>query len=369
MGLWLISGRGSLTVSFGTGNLALNKPVRQSSDYPNSDYIAQKAVDGNTDGSDFSHTEAKANQWWMVDLGGQYEVTNIELYNRKDRKYNLQKIYILTSNEATAPPDPNPTFEKWTVRYYHHPPYGDMGNIILEEGVFVRHVAVFSSHDEGVTLVEAKVYAYRNLAYKCRASQSTTYGNLVAKKAVDGVLYGKLESSHTNGDKSWWKVDLGKNRSVAQVVLYSGTGEASNLALNKPAKQSSNYSNSDYFAQKAVDGNTDGSDFSRTEAKANQWWMVDLGKQYEITKVELNSGKSGRPHRQQVYILTSIEATPPDPYAISDKWPSRCAYSSPFGGTSYIKLEKGVFARHVAALSYNDEGVTLAEFKVYGYSK
>ncbi|XP_067942849.1 fucolectin-6-like [Watersipora subatra] len=142
------------------GNLALNKPAKQSSNYADSDYLAQKAVDGNTDGFDFSRTELKANQWWMVDLGEQYEVTNIELYNRNENRSRLQKVYILTSNYS-SPSNPYLNSGEWTVRYYHHPPYGAIGNIILEEGVFVRHVAVLSSHDEGVTLAEVKVYVYR----------------------------------------------------------------------------------------------------------------------------------------------------------------------------------------------------------------
>ncbi|XP_067942832.1 uncharacterized protein [Watersipora subatra] len=142
------------------GNLALGKPAIQSSDYSQSDHPAQKAVDGNTNGSEFSHTEIKGNQWWMVNLGEQYEITNIELYNRNENRDRLQKVYILTSNEF-KPPSPDLDSDKWSIRYYHHPPYGAIGNIILEEGVFVTHVAVFSSHDKGVSLAEVKVYSYQ----------------------------------------------------------------------------------------------------------------------------------------------------------------------------------------------------------------
>ena len=72
------------------GNLALRKKATQSSDYNDdpSVYPAINAVNGKLD--DFTHTKSDTeNQWWMVDLESAYNVTTVELYNRKttDGKY------------------------------------------------------------------------------------------------------------------------------------------------------------------------------------------------------------------------------------------------------------------------------------------
>ena len=60
-----------------TGNLALSKKTKQSSN-PNT-YSSDTVVNGNLD--DHFQTEEKANQWLVVDLERDYNVTTIELYN------------------------------------------------------------------------------------------------------------------------------------------------------------------------------------------------------------------------------------------------------------------------------------------------
>ena len=62
-------------------NIARNKDTKQSSDY-GKDYKSGNAVNGNL--NDFTHTKDEINQWWMVDLGSIYDVTHIQLYNRRD---------------------------------------------------------------------------------------------------------------------------------------------------------------------------------------------------------------------------------------------------------------------------------------------
>ena len=65
-----------------TGNLALNKKTKQSSYYDGSNpnvYSTENVVNG--DLYDHFQTEEKVNQWFMVDLEIEYNVTTIELYN------------------------------------------------------------------------------------------------------------------------------------------------------------------------------------------------------------------------------------------------------------------------------------------------
>ena len=73
-----------------------------------------------------------------------------------------------------------------------------------------------------------------------------------------------------------------------------GTGEprtGSNVALNKPATQSSTYDPNCSAAAKAVDGNTDGNYGSCSLATGNQddspWWQVDLQSIYQVSYIDL----------------------------------------------------------------------------------
>ena len=44
-------------------------------------------------------------------------------------------------------------------RYYHQDPYGSVGNILLEQGVPARYVAVFCAHNKGLALAEVRIYS------------------------------------------------------------------------------------------------------------------------------------------------------------------------------------------------------------------
>ena len=68
--------------------LSQDKPVSQSSDYPGIDGKAKKAVDGDTrqnwESGSCMHTsyDKKPEAWWLVDLGAQYRIGNITIWNR-----------------------------------------------------------------------------------------------------------------------------------------------------------------------------------------------------------------------------------------------------------------------------------------------
>ncbi|HQT66031.1 MAG TPA: discoidin domain-containing protein, partial [Acetobacteraceae bacterium] len=71
-------------------NLALNRPATQSSTSPWSrsptpEQDAAGAVDGHPVGMAKFHTNIEANPWWRVDLGGQFSITEVKIYNRLDQ--------------------------------------------------------------------------------------------------------------------------------------------------------------------------------------------------------------------------------------------------------------------------------------------
>ena len=66
-----------------------------------------------------------------------------------------------------------------------------------------------------------------------------------------------------------------------------------NVALGKPAKQSSVYGRGN--ASRAVDGNENsswvGRSITHTGKDKNAWWQVDLGKGYQIDKIVITNRK------------------------------------------------------------------------------
>lgn len=73
--------------------------------------------------------------------------------------------------------------------------------------------------------------------------------------------------------------------------FFADTNVNGELAVGKPAKQSTTLEE-DHHAGLAVDSNYDGDggasqQFSQTEMKAHQWWMVDLGAIWNICGVSM----------------------------------------------------------------------------------
>lgn len=87
-------------------NVARRKPAKQISRY--SSGYASRAVDGNEKSNwsarTMSHTGNETNPWWEVDLGAQYDIRKIEIWNRTDPGYGkrLDKLTITISDKSGA---------------------------------------------------------------------------------------------------------------------------------------------------------------------------------------------------------------------------------------------------------------------------
>jgi len=83
-------------------NIALSGTASQSSTYGNG--VASLAIDGNTNGSspwvaDLQHTTNEDNPWWEVDLGGEYSIDKITVFNRSDGlQSRLNNFYLFVSD-------------------------------------------------------------------------------------------------------------------------------------------------------------------------------------------------------------------------------------------------------------------------------
>jgi hypothetical protein len=82
-------------------NVALNKATKQSSQGWGGE--PKRAVDGNTSGNyghkSVTHTQAKKESWWQVDLAGVYDIETINVYNRTDCcGERLSNFYVMVSD-------------------------------------------------------------------------------------------------------------------------------------------------------------------------------------------------------------------------------------------------------------------------------
>ena len=102
---------------------------------------------------------------------------------------------------------------------------------------------------------------------------------------------------------------------LAEVEIWGkkeSSGNPENLALRKPAIQSSTANNGESVASLAVDGNTSGkysdSSISHTNQERNPWWEVDLGEICKIQNIKIFNRADGVENRlKEIKITISNE--------------------------------------------------------------
>ncbi|MBU2950956.1 discoidin domain-containing protein [Tamlana agarivorans] len=98
-----------------------------------------------------------------------------------------------------------------------------------------------------------------------------------------------IETGDVIGQIVQVQIDGTNPLSLAEVEVYAGVYEVSNLALNGTASQSTTAYTGE--ASRAIDGNTTGGwnagSVTHTEAISNSWWMVNLNGNYTIEEVTI----------------------------------------------------------------------------------
>ena len=205
--------------------MATGMVATASSSY-NQNTLAFKSVDGNI--NSIHHSKCNEMPWWRVDLGVMSFVQDVKITNRVDCcGGRLKHATVELLDEDLNPVD---------SRYIE----GSVGNgkvvqkVFNEETSEARYVQVSFNRNDCLHMAEVNVYGY----------------HLMAKPTS------------------------------------SPTPVPMNLALGKPATQSSTYNNkpSD-FASMAVDGNYNS--FTHTECNKGyrQWWRVDLEDVFTISSI------------------------------------------------------------------------------------
>jgi len=227
-------------------NIALGRPAKQSSYYSQPARLeeSQGAVDGKKDGRFGFHTQFEPNPWWQVDLGSVIPLTEIRIFNRLDCcSDRARTIQVLLSNDEN----------NWTR-------------------VFANNGSTFGGNDGKPLVVPLSGYSARFV----RLQLTETY-----YLHLDEVeIYQRV----------WWEEDSTAGRGTSPTQPSTRVPASVNLAINRPAQQSSFYNPSNpKDPQYAIDGNSD--TFSSTDLENQPWWEVDLGAIYKLTEARIYNRK------------------------------------------------------------------------------
>ncbi|HBL77296.1 MAG: hypothetical protein A2W90_22000 [Bacteroidetes bacterium GWF2_42_66] len=107
-------------------NVALNKTATQSSTAYSA--VASRGVDGNTSGlwanNSVTHTNSDMNAWWQVDLGEDYQISSIQVWNRTDAccMARMDNFYVFLADAFTSY-DLTTTINQSGMWYVHQTTY------------------------------------------------------------------------------------------------------------------------------------------------------------------------------------------------------------------------------------------------------
>nr|URS64324.1 endo-alpha1,3-fucoidanase [synthetic construct] len=298
----------TVTVTGGTGgttNLALNGTATQSTTLAGA--VASRANDGDTNGNFGGNSVSAAegpNAWWEVDLGDNYEIDDINVFNRTNNCCSSRlsdfTVSVINSGGTT-------TFTQ-TITTAPNP------SVTLDAGgVTGQVVRIQSNLTTTLNLAEVEVYGSES----SKLDQTITF-NLPAKQLGDADFDPATASSgynisYTSSNTNVATIVNGNIRIVGVgtseitasqagnvvynpapsvtrtlVVTDGNTGGTTNLALNGTATQSTTLGGAE--ASRAIDGDTNGN-FSGGSISAaegpNAWWEVDLGGNYNIDDINV----------------------------------------------------------------------------------
>ncbi len=150
--------------------------------------------------------------------------------------------------------------------------------------------SVNAAFSESITGLTVNDFTVNNATISGLSGSGQSY-SFTVNPTSDGTVSVRLPANRT--------IDAAGNGNLISnnlVVTYSantgGCNNPTNLALNQPATQSSNYNGGGATADLAVDGNTSGNWWSQfsvssTGWQSNPWWEVDLGGVKDITDINV----------------------------------------------------------------------------------
>jgi hypothetical protein len=295
-------------------NLALNKPATQSSlsQWSTGPNDAQGAVDGRKDGRWGFHTDSQQNPWWQVDLLAPSSVSEIRVFNRLDVPERADNLQVMVST----------TGADWRMVY--------------------ANSARFGGSDGRPLVVRLN-------------GQTARYVRL----QLPANTYFHLDEVEIFGSPSAGQV----SQVAAPISVATTLTGATNLALNKPATQSSlsSWSTGPNDAQGAVDGRKDGRWGFHTNAEPNPWWQVDLLAPSAISEIRLFNRMDIPERANNLQIMVSTTGS---------DWRTIYAHNgAPFGGADgrpLVARVDGTVARYVRLQVPSNTYFHLDEVEILG---
>lgn len=225
--------RSKVTVNRVQGsNLALNGTATQSSTAYNGP--AHLAIDGNTDGNygnaSVTHTgHDDPVKWWQVDLGANYVIDEISIYNRTGSTDYSSRLSDITVEIINAAED--------TVFSQFYPGYPNPSLTIPIEDLVGRYVRIWKTSPKGMTLAEVEVYGFVS-----KSEQSITFPELPEKNvgAADfdpgASASSGLDITYTSSDTQVATIVNGKIHIVDAGVTTITAAQAGNDAYYPAAE-------------------------------------------------------------------------------------------------------------------------------------
>ena len=371
-------------------NVALNKQATQSSTISAGGITgtASKAVDGNTAGAFFTNppsissvsaTNYGYQEWWEVDLGANYDITQLKIWNRTDGNDNTSDFHILISNTPFTNSDLNTAINQSNYHFY------DQGTVnspsTYNANTSGRYVRLQRDGQGYMILAEVEVYGCLIGGNICDTHGGDSDNDGICDDQdcqPNDSFYPNVPGTPCDDNNPNTQNDVVTNDgcSCAGTPIGNGCTSTTNLALNQPANQSSTITVAGITgsASKAVDGNTAGAFFtnppsassvSATNYDYQAWWEIDLGADYNIEQLKIWNRTDGQNRTADFHIIISST-----PFISGD-------LNTALTQASYSYYEQGVLGtpsiysantvgRYVR-LQRNGQGhMILAEVEIYG---
>lgn len=391
----------TVAASFAQVNLALGKTPIAGYTPGDANEVPSKMTDGNTGTAWTTYNNQEASvEWFYVDLGAVYQLNQIELVWGEvySTDYILQVRHAAPANSSEAADD-----SKWytiaevtdaaasatkstavnvSARYVRF-------HSLTKSGTFLR-LYEFRVFGTGTTSSDNTAPVINTAAFNSLSGDKKTVKiDVTVTEAVTAAanIYWTVvdknsavhEATYSAGVLSVTNMPTGKNQSVTiyamdeaanisagkVVTIGDYVNPDENLALNKTRYACINY-NVDEGMAKANDGSE--STYMTTYTygtKTNEWWYVDLGEFFDISKIEV-VWMSGY-HSTSYSIQYRQNAPANNSGATSGEWDEITNFKNKSGNQSITISD--VQARYIclrSAARYEGGQLRLAEVRVYG---
>ncbi|XP_040214624.1 uncharacterized protein LOC120944922, partial [Rana temporaria] len=351
----------------GAPNVAVKGVAQQSSLY-NMYGEAKNSIDGSLDSNylyiQCSGTSEQDNPWWTVDLKEKFKVFTVAVTNRGDccpERINGAQIRIGNSAEDGGTSNPIcgiiPTMASGETLAFEC------------DGMVGQYVTIFiPGKTRSLTLCEVQVFGLpSDTSDDTPVMPEARSGISDASKWTFDYLWGLIDDDDDDGieylDDIFGIKETTEDKESGANKTTEGEGE--NLAFRGISSQSSTYDKLG-APENAIDGSTNTNYMSKhcshTDLEIEPWWMVDLTKVHNVTKVKiLNRGDCciERIEGAELRIGTSPER--------GGTRNPRCAKITSLGLGKEQEYVCGMVGQYVTVTIPGKAGyLTLCEVKVYG---